>query len=123
MSFSLQFFLLACGILFCSIVLFLLLKYKINERNSVFWLSGVICILIISGNPKLLDRLAAILGIHYPPSLLFLLSTLVLLLFSLYQTIQITNLNNKLKDLSQYLALHHEEFNNAQYHSNQERRD
>jgi hypothetical protein len=62
-------------------------------------------IFLIAGNPVLLDKAAKLLGVAYPPSLLFLLSTLILLLFSLYQTIQITKLSNKVKDISQYLAL------------------
>jgi hypothetical protein len=64
------------------------------------------------------DKTAKMFGIAYPPSLLFLLSTLILLLFSLYQTIQITKLSNKVKDISQYLALLHtqEQFIQSEEH-------
>jgi hypothetical protein len=98
-------FLLLCGIAFFLVVLWLLLKAKINERLSIVWLSGSFLIFLLSGNPKLLDEMAALLGISYPPSLLFLLSTLVLLAIALYQSIQISRLNEKMKELTQYMAL------------------
>jgi hypothetical protein len=107
MNSYLQFFLIGCALLFSFVVVSLLLKNKISERNSVIWLAGTLLIFLIAGNPALLDKSAKWLGIAYPPSLLFLLSTLVLLLFSLYQTIQITKLSSKVKDISQYLALRH----------------
>ncbi|NRD77990.1 DUF2304 domain-containing protein [Bacillus sp. BRMEA1] len=106
MNSFLQIFLIICALLFLIGVVSLLLKNKISERYSVIWLAGSLLIFFIAGNPKLLDRTAKVLGIAYPPSLLFLLSTLILLLFCLYQTIQITKLTNKVKDISQYLALH-----------------
>lgn len=105
----LQIFLLVCALLFSYVVVRLLLKNRISERNSVIWLGGAIVIFLISGNTALFDHVARMLGIDYPPALLFLLSTLVLLLFSLYQTIQITKLSSKIKDISQYLALNPKE--------------
>ncbi|WP_416828370.1 DUF2304 domain-containing protein [Ectobacillus polymachus] len=102
----LQIFVFVCALVFSFVVIRLLLKNRISERNSVIWLGGAIAILLISGNAAFVDHAARWLGIDYPPTLLFLLSTLVLLLFSLYQTIQITKLSSKIKDISQYLALH-----------------
>lgn len=114
MSSYLQLFLIVCAIGFAFCVVTLLLKNKISERFSVIWLAVSLLIFLIAGNPALLDTAAKALGIAYPPSLLFLLSTLILLLFSLYQTIQITKLTEKVKDISQYLALHHVGNSNVQ---------
>ncbi|MDP4085001.1 MAG: DUF2304 domain-containing protein [Bacillota bacterium] len=105
MNNMLQIFLLGCTLLFATVVISLLLKNKISERYSVIWLGGAMLIFLISGNLRIVDITAKWLGIAYPPSLLFLFSNLVLLLFSLYQTIQITKLSNKIRDISQYLAL------------------
>jgi hypothetical protein len=101
----LQLFLISCGLIFCVIVINLIMKNKLNERTSVIWLSGSLLILLMAGQHKLLDTVAAYVDIAYPPSLLFLLSTLILLLTSLYQSIQISKLNGKIKDIAQYLAL------------------
>ena len=109
MSNVLQIFLIGCAILFSIYVIRLLLKNKIGERNSVIWLGGLLVILILAINPTLFDEAANRLGINYPPALLFFLSSLILLTFSLYQTVQITKLTSKIKDISQYLALNYEE--------------
>ncbi|WP_336787918.1 DUF2304 domain-containing protein [Paenibacillus sp. MMO-177] len=101
----LRWFILLCGIAFAAVVIRLLLRQRINTRNSVSWLLGTTAILIISANPDWIDRLADLLGIAYPPTLLFLLSTLVLLVVVLYQSIQISILNEKMRQLAQHVAL------------------
>lgn len=101
----LHYFLLFCGFLFFGTVVILLMKHKINEKISMVWLTGSLVIFILSGNPKVLDWIAGLLGIQYAPSLLFLFSTLVLLLIVLYMSIQVSNLNDKLKELGQFIAL------------------
>lgn len=105
----LQFFLIGCAILFSTFVIRLLVKNKIGERNSVIWLGGLLIILILAINPTIFDEFARRLGIHYPPALLFFLSSLILLTYNLYQSVQITKLTSKIKDISQYLALSYED--------------
>ncbi|MBP1154249.1 MULTISPECIES: DUF2304 domain-containing protein [unclassified Paenibacillus] len=102
----LHYFLLLCGFLFFGTVVILLMKHKISEKISMVWLSGSLVIFVLSGNHEVLDWIAGLLGIQYAPSLLFLFSTLVLLLIVLYMSIQVSNLNDKLKELGQFMALH-----------------
>ena len=101
----LKWFILLCGITFSGAIVRLLLRKKISERNSVAWLLSAAAILIVSANPGWFDRLARLLGVSYPPSLLFLFSTLVLLVIVLYQSMQISVLNEKLRQLAQHVAL------------------
>ncbi|EXX85369.1 hypothetical protein BG53_07705 [Paenibacillus darwinianus] len=98
-------FVLTVGLLFSGYVVSLLVRKKINEKNTLVWLGSAIIILILSVNPEILDTMARWTGVAYPPTLLFLLSLLVLLLLSLYQSIQISALHDKIKELSQYIAL------------------
>ncbi|MCA0756659.1 DUF2304 domain-containing protein [Paenibacillus sp. N4] len=105
MDYKLKWFILLCGITFSGVIIRLLLKKKISARNSVMWLLSAAAILILSANPGWFDRLAGVLGVSYPPSLLFLFSTLVLLVIVLYQSMQISVLNEKLRQLAQYVAL------------------
>jgi hypothetical protein len=105
MSIILKVFLFASGLIFTLIAVGLLLKRRINERHSIVWFFGLISILLISANPEWLDKLASSLGIAYPPSLLFLFSNLVLMLLVLYQSLQISTLNEKLKQLAQHISL------------------
>ncbi|TVY07712.1 DUF2304 domain-containing protein [Paenibacillus cremeus] len=105
MNSTLKLFILCCGIGFSCGVMYLLLKKKINERHSIIWLGGVTSILVITAFPEWFDKLAVSVGVSYPPALLFLLSILVLALVVLYQSMQISILNEKLKELVQYMAL------------------
>lgn len=66
---------------------------------------GAIAILVVSANPGWLDWAAGKLGVAYPPTLLFLFSTLVLLIIVLRQSMQISVLNEKLRQLAQHVAL------------------
>lgn len=103
----LKIFILVCGLVFVSTVVYLLIRRKINERNSLLWLAGSFIIFAFSAFPDTLDTLAGILGIKYPPTLLFLLSTFVLLFVVLNQSIQISILNERLKELTQRIAIEH----------------
>jgi hypothetical protein len=98
-------FIFLCGVLFSGMIIRLLLKRRINERNSAAWLLGAIAILVVSANPGWLDWVAAKLGVYYPPTLLFLFSTLVLLIIVLRHSMQISILNEKLRQVAQHVAL------------------
>jgi hypothetical protein len=106
MSEPLKLFLLACGLAFAAAVVRLLLKRKINERNSIAWMAAAVAILVLSAFPQIVDKIAKWVNVSYPPSLIFLFSTLVLLLLVLFQSIQISVLNEKLKELAQRVALY-----------------
>jgi len=97
------------GLLYLVFVVSLLVKKKISELNTLVWIGTTAIILILSANTRWLDRLAELVGVGYPPSLLFLFSVLVLLLLTLYQSVQISVLQEKVKDLSQFIALEHAE--------------
>ena len=101
----LNLFVLVVGLTFCGIVFSLLIRKRINEKNTLVWLGSAVLIFILSVNPALLDRAASWLGVEYPPTLLFLLSLIVLMMLNLYQSIQISALHDKMKELSQYIAL------------------
>jgi hypothetical protein len=105
MSIELKLFLLSCGVAFVMVVLYLLLKKKISEWNVIAWSASAVAILLVSANPLWVDGAAKWLGIDYPPSLLFLFSTLVLLVMVLYQSIQISTLQTKLRQIAQHVAV------------------
>ena len=105
MSDILRIVILLCGISFTAIILYLLIVKKMNERNSVVWLIGSFTVLGLSAVPQLLDKIAVSIGVSYPPALLFLVSTLVLLFCILYYSIQISALQDKIKKLAQENAV------------------
>ncbi|WP_169907531.1 DUF2304 domain-containing protein [Priestia abyssalis] len=109
MNLKLEAFLLLCGVLSFMMILYLLVRRKITEKYSVVWLLGGGCVLLLSGNPDMLDHMARRVGIDYPPSLLFLLSILVIWVYNLHQSMEMTKLNKKIKDLAQHMAFYDHE--------------
>lgn len=105
MSGTVKFLIFILGVIFVVSVFYLLVKRKINERNSLFWLAGSLIILTLATMPDILDIMARFLGVDYPPTLLFLLSILVILFILLYQSIQISILQDKCRELTQRLAI------------------
>ena len=105
MNIFLKIIVLLFGICSVAAVVYLLIKKKINERNSLFWLIGSFIILVIAIIPEAVDFISGILGIDYPPALLFLIAILILFFVNLYHSMQISMLNTKLTELTQYIAI------------------
>lgn len=101
----LRMFVFAVGFAFSFYIVSLLVRKKISERHTLIWLIFVIVVVSLSIDPYILDLLARRIGVDYPPTLLFLVSMLLLMLVVLYQSIQISTLNEKVKELGQNMAL------------------
>jgi hypothetical protein len=114
MNDTLEIIIFCIGLSLCIWVVTLLARKKINERNTLVWIGGVIVVLILSTNPEWLDVMANWAGVSYPPSLLFLCSFIVLLIITLYQSIQISHLYARIKDISQAIALQGGEISDKQ---------
>ncbi len=102
---ALRLTILVLGIGFVVAVLFLLITRRINERAALPWIVGSLVIMVLSLVPHILTVLANATGVSYPPALLFLFSSLVILLLLMYQAIQISVLQEKCRELAQNLAI------------------
>lgn len=78
---------------------------KLEEKESFFWMTGAVLILLLSIFPKTLDLVSRILKIYYPPALLFLLAIIFILFLVLRLTISVTLLKKQCKELAQRNAL------------------
>ena len=105
MGIELKITILTMAVVFAITVFYLLVRKKINERNSFLWLVGVLVIFSFSIVPGILEILSRFVGVDYPPTLLFLLSILVILFILLYQSIQICVLQYKCREITQQLAI------------------
>ncbi|MBI5467933.1 MAG: DUF2304 domain-containing protein [Deltaproteobacteria bacterium] len=77
----------------------------LKERYSVLWIACSVAILILSVKKGILDYLAVSLGVAYPPSLLFLVAFMFVLLISLHFSVVISIFHEKNKILSQEVTL------------------
>ena len=87
------------------VVLELVRSRRLREQYSLLWIFTAAILLLLSGWRGLLDRLAASVGIHYPPSALFLVGFGFFLVILLHFSIVHSTLAKRVKELTQEIAL------------------
>jgi hypothetical protein len=80
-------------------------RRKLREEYSILWLFGSVVILVLSLKKNWLDNLAHSMGIVYPPSFLFLIGILFILLILIHFSIAISKLHQMNKKMAQEIAL------------------
>jgi hypothetical protein len=80
-------------------------RRRLREEYSILWLFGSALILVLSVKQDWLDRLAHMAGIAYPPSFLFLVGILFILLILIHFSIAISKLHQMNKKMAQEIAL------------------
>lgn len=86
-------------------VIELIRRGRLKERYSLLWLFSGVVLLVLSLSRGLLESIARAVGIFYPPSLLFLVAFIFLLLITLHYSVIISELSEKNKHLAQEIAL------------------
>ncbi len=87
------------------VVVELIRQGKLKERYSLLWLLAGGILLILSSSRGLLEMVSRLFGIFYPPSFLFLIAFLFLLLITLHFSVVISGLSEKNRKLAQEIAL------------------
>jgi hypothetical protein len=87
------------------VVLELIRRGRLKERYALLWLFSSVVLLILSLSRSLLEYFSQLIGIFYPPSLLFLIAFVFLLLITLHFSSVISGLSEKNKRLAQDMAL------------------
>ena len=95
------------------VVVELIRRGKLKERYSLLWLLAGGILLFLSLSRGVLDSIARLLGIFYPPSFLFLLAFFFLLLITLHFSVVISGLSEKNRKLAQEIALLRQEIREA----------
>lgn len=83
----------------------LIRRGMLKEQYALLWIVSAIVLMILSVWRGLLDIIASSLGVAYPPSFLFLVAFLFLLLIVLHFSVVISKISEKNKKLSQEVAL------------------
>ena len=93
-------------VLFLLGILFQLIrKNRLLEQYSLIWIVSAIILLVMSLWRNLLDRFAALTGIYYPPSALFLFAILCGIMIALHFSVVISKLTKQNHTLAQEIAL------------------
>ena len=96
---------IAASLLLFGFVVDFVRRNLLKEKYSVLWLALSVVVIILSLWRGLLDWLAAFLGVTYPPSLLFLVALIFVILICLHFSVVISILYDKYKLLNQEVTL------------------
>ncbi|MCY3916279.1 MAG: DUF2304 domain-containing protein [Chloroflexi bacterium] len=98
-------FMVGASMIALLVVLELVRRRHLSEEYSLLWLGTALVMLVVGAWRDLLHSLAALVNIHHPPNLLFLLAALFLLFIQLYFSTVITRLTRESKEAAQQIAL------------------
>jgi hypothetical protein len=87
------------------VILELIRSRRLQERYALLWLLTGIVILVLAVWRGLLSGLADLVGIAYPPSALFVLTSFFVLVLLLHYSTVISKLSDQNRILAQRLAL------------------
>ena len=86
-------------------ILYLVRRDHLYIRQGVFWIVIALLSLALAVWPYLIDTLGGALGIAYPPTLLFLVAIVVLVVKALLADIALTKIRRDVRRLNQRIAL------------------
>lgn len=86
-------------------IVWLLRRDHLHVVHGLFWLLVAAAAALFGLWPRLIDALASMVGIAYPPALLFLLAMVVLIIKALHADIMNTRVEREVRRLNQRLAL------------------
>ena len=87
------------------VILHLIRKDHLYVMHGLFWVLVAAAAAVLGAWPGLIDKLAVLVGISYPPALLLLLASIVLLVKSLHSDMVNTRIERDVRRLNQRLAL------------------
>jgi hypothetical protein len=95
------------------VVLELVRRRRLLERYALLWLFSAVALIALAAFQPLLNEIASLIGIEYPPSALFLIAFGFVLLLLLHFSVAVSRLSDQSKVLAQRLAIMEERLNRA----------
>ena len=92
------------AILFMLTIFRLIIRGRLREEYSIIWILSTFVLILFSVWRHGLEQISALLGVFYPPSLVFLAALFAILVFLVHLSVVISRLQNQIKDLTHELA-------------------
>jgi hypothetical protein len=99
------YFAILMNVLFLLLIVNLVRKRQLSERFALAWLVIPIILLVFFSSRHLLEQLASLVGIYYAPAIMIPIIFGLFILVSLYFSVKVSKAENRIKSLSQELAL------------------
>jgi hypothetical protein len=105
MDLKLQIFFICFALFFLFIILYYLVRKKLNLRYTLVWLITVTVLLVLAIFPVIVEKVGSLIGIVSPVNTVFLFSTLFMLIIILTLTGIVSHMNTRVYKLTQTQAL------------------
>ena len=102
---TIQFISLIGAFIFISFIFRLIVKGKLREEYSIIWILCTVILIVFSIWREGLERIASILGVYYPPSLIFLVAIFAIIVFLVHLSVVNSKQHHQIKNLAQEVAL------------------
>lgn len=93
------------GVIIFLIIFSLVRRGRLQEKYALTWFAIGILVVLLSIFPGIIDKIAQLTGVTYPPALLFVIAVGVLLIQNLYLFIFASQNEVRIKDLMQQVAV------------------
>lgn len=90
---------------FLVVIVRLVRRRKLRAKYSFLWLIVGCTVLVLSFIPGVMEWLASLAGIHYPPAMLFLGAIMLLLFLAVHFSWELSRLEDRTRTLIEELAL------------------
>lgn len=102
--FTIQIISIIGALLFMLTIFRLIIRGRLREEYSIIWILSTFVLILFSVWRRGLEQISALLGVFYPPSLVFLAALFAILVFLVHLSVVISRLQNQIKDLTHELA-------------------
>jgi hypothetical protein len=96
---------IAASVLITLLVIQLIRKRLLSEEYSILWFVTSLVLLLLAIDRHFIDRVAALIGVAYPPSLLLLGSIFAGFVIAMHFSVALSKLSEQNKRLAQEIAL------------------
>ena len=103
--FRIQIVAIIASLLLMIVIFELIRRKKLREKYSLIWFGASLATILFSVWRSLLDHVAALLGVAYPPALLFLVAMFFGMILLIHFSVVISDLTEQNKTLAQEIAL------------------
>lgn len=110
---------LRIALILVSLATFVVIMRKIRQsrmqiESAIFWIVLALVLVVYSVFPKVADACASLLGIYATTNFLFLFAIFVLILKVFFMSIHISQLEARIKELAQAMALKEKQYEEDQ---------
>ena len=102
------------AIIVCALIFELVRRKHLMERYAILWLTAGATVLILGLWQGLLTKLSHAVGIYYPPSALFAVAFVFVLIMLIHFSMTVSRLSDENKILAQRLALLQQQLDDLQ---------